>query len=212
MKKIPEYLHLTTSSDHIQVTAGMEFMKHIPPGGGTILDIGSGPGHHAKILEHKEYDVTCVDYVTPIYDLKHITPDQLSEQEPVDAVWSHHCLEHIRDPIGALMMWRSMLKPDGILYLTVPQIDDVISSGHINSFTRASIMYILATAGFDCSNAKWIKMRSHIRFIAYNSNKPSDFYNTGLPQLIELLPTTVVSEIKDTGRFGGNYINQNNWF
>lgn len=38
-------------------------------------------------------------------------------------VYSHHCLEHLDDPITALKNWDRILAPGGILYVTVPHRD-----------------------------------------------------------------------------------------
>jgi SAM-dependent methyltransferase len=37
-----------------------------------------------------------------------------------DFVYSSHCLEHLSDPIIALNRWIEILKPNGILYVVVP--------------------------------------------------------------------------------------------
>ena len=40
--------------------------------------------------------------------------------ESFDFVYSHHCLEHMRDPLEALLNWWRILKPGGYLLVTVP--------------------------------------------------------------------------------------------
>lgn len=40
-----------------------------------------------------------------------------------DFVFSSHCLEHLDDPIGALIHWKDKLKPSGVLFLYLPHPD-----------------------------------------------------------------------------------------
>jgi SAM-dependent methyltransferase len=41
----------------------------------------------------------------------------------VDYVFSSHCLEHLPDPVGALLHWKSRIKPGGVLFLYLPHPD-----------------------------------------------------------------------------------------
>ena len=40
--------------------------------------------------------------------------------ESLDFVIANHVLEHIEDPIAALSNWARVLRPDGVLFLTLP--------------------------------------------------------------------------------------------
>lgn len=65
------------------------------------------------------------------------------ENETYDFVYSSHCLEHMRDPIIALMNWWRVLKPGGYLFVVVPDEDlyehgiwpSVYNPDHKNTFT-----------------------------------------------------------------------------
>ena len=37
-----------------------------------------------------------------------------------DYVFSSHCLEHLVDPVGALLHWKTRIKPGGVLFLYLP--------------------------------------------------------------------------------------------
>jgi len=49
--------------------------------------------------------------------------------ESVDTIYSSHSLEHlpIRSANAALAYWYKLLKPDGVLYLAVPDLEEVCS-------------------------------------------------------------------------------------
>ena len=121
--------------DRIQFLSSLEYIEKIDYSSiRTIADIGSGPGHQAFVFSTKGLNVTCVDHLKPIYELSWLKPDEAAEQK-FDAVWSHHCLEHIPNPIEALITWRMMLNERGKLFLTVPEIGLNMSSGHIKTPT-----------------------------------------------------------------------------
>ena len=198
---------LESEHDKIQFTSAMEFFDKIDFSNiGRVADVGSGPGHQAFYLQKRGIEVVCVDYVKPVYnDLVTASPDA-DNLGLFDAVWSHHCLEHIPDPIGALMKWRSLLKPGGQLFLTVPEIGVVISPGHINSYSLPLLMYHLAVAGFDCSTRQFTKSRIHLRAsvrpcINYDPNKEGREYELSKLADKKLFPASVTNAIRNTGRY-----------
>ena len=195
-------LQLGSSSDRIQFEAALSFLQHFDAGKfPRVADMGSGPGHQSFVLKTMGADVTCVDFRKPVYDdLRWLPPDRIGELQGLDAVWSHHCLEHIRDPIGALISWRRTLKPNGALFLTVPQFDVSMSSGHINLYNLPLLMYHLAVAGYNCA-----KQGSHLRAFVTRDERydPDQKVVTGLPELAKLglFSPSVTKAIEDTGRF-----------
>lgn len=42
------------------------------------------------------------------------------DQRELDYCFSSHALEHLTDPIGALLHWKDALKPGGVLFLYLP--------------------------------------------------------------------------------------------
>jgi len=82
-----------------------------------------------------------VPYATRVWYSDLLTPEQLDEMYPgsakpdivsdsesfpsiadhsFDFVVANHVLEHVTDPLRALMEWHRMLRPDGLLMLTLP--------------------------------------------------------------------------------------------
>lgn len=85
---------------------------------GKVLDIGCG---HDKILPTAVgVDVRALDGI----DVVTTQFEKLSEILPhdFDSVYSSHCLEHIFDDVGALTDWGKLLKPDGTIFLYLPDI------------------------------------------------------------------------------------------
>lgn len=202
---------ILSEHDRIQHTAALEFLDLIPMGNfETIADLGSGPGHQAKFFYEKGKTVTCIDFLQPKYpELNHLKADLTNipaSDATFDAAWSHHCLEHIHNPIGALIEWNRILRADGWLFLTVPQIGMSVSSGHINNYNIPLLIYHLSIAGFSCKSGYFTKNRSHLRAAVRKSalyNPTSKNYETSLKKLAEyeMFHDSVKRSINETGRF-----------
>lgn len=200
--------HLINPTEHdlIQVNAALPWIKNINWNKFQLIaDIGAGPGHHASIISKLGGNVICIDYKKPVYkNLQWNSPDSYLDQ--VDCIWSHHCLEHIRDPIGALIKWQSILRRGGSLYLTVPQVDYVMSDGHINAYTLPLLMYHLALSGFDCSGKQFCRERSHLRASVvkchnYDPKISGPINSMQKLAILKLFPPSVVDAILKRGRF-----------
>ncbi len=200
-------VRIEDDSTRVQFLSALEFIEKLDlEGFEKLADIGSGPGHQAFIFKRLGCDVTCVDYKRPIYaNLVWTHPDNADFHETFDLLWSHHCLEHIRDPLGALIQWWGWLKPGGRLLLTVPEIGLVMSSGHINSYNIPLLIYHLAMAGFSLAGKTIQKQRSHLRVIAQKSSNydPRNNFTASLRDLADysLFSPSVMAAIKKTGRF-----------
>lgn len=209
-KWIEDGFCLKTEHEKIQFLSALEFLEKIDYSDiYEIADIGSGPGHQAFYFHKKGLEVTCIDYIKPVYDIPWVKPGDT--KNTYDAIWSHHCLEHIQNPVQALCSWRKMLKPKGRLFLTVPEIGLVMSSGHINNFNIPLLIYFLAMAGFDCSEKCFTKSRSHLRA----NVRLSEFYDpntdgviTSLSELARrgLFSPTIRQAIEKDGRFSAKDI------
>lgn len=171
----------------------------------TVLDAGCGAGLQTEYFIQKEKDCLGVDLLEPkvdipfskqsIYDLK------LDKQ--YDLIWSHHVIEHLRDPITALNCLKKVTKLNGYAAITVPQINNIISPGHINSYSLPLIMYHLAAAGWDCSSGFFTKARSHLRCIVRKTDENESISNE-FKDIMQYFPKDVKMEIEKTGRFTGN--------
>ena len=118
----------------------------------SVIDIGSGDGHHKRCLEYfgkKVYSVDMrkdADYVGDFLEVEF--------DRQFDAVWCSHVLEHQRNVGLFLDKVYEILKPNGVLAIVVPTHDrEVLISGHITSWSVPLLCYNLVMAGFDCSKA-----------------------------------------------------------
>lgn len=135
----------------------------------TVLDIGSGDGKHANIMEKEGLKVTTVSYTAPELDdfaeplpiyppadyVGDFTEMLIATPEGgFDAIWASHVLEHQLDVGVFLRKCHQLLKDGGILVITVPPAKDAIVGGHMTVWNTGLLIYNLIMAGFDCSQAR----------------------------------------------------------
>ena len=70
-----------------------------------------------------------------------------------DYVFSSHCLEHLTDPIGALLHWKTRIKKGGVLFLYLPHPDMEYwlpqnCSKHLHSWNPMDMVKIVKDLGF----------------------------------------------------------------
>jgi 2-polyprenyl-3-methyl-5-hydroxy-6-metoxy-1,4-benzoquinol methylase len=78
----------------------------------------------------------------------------LPEVHDLDAVVLNHVLEHLADPVGLLGALRQRMKPQGLLYIDVPDAERYARVGdlhlaHILHFTARTLPTVVAAAGFE---------------------------------------------------------------
>ena len=70
------------SHDMIQFKHALDFIEKIDFSKiNNIADIGSGPGHQALLFSQMGLNVTCIDFINPIYNLNYIHPLNIRERE-----------------------------------------------------------------------------------------------------------------------------------
>jgi SAM-dependent methyltransferase len=203
-----------------QHTFALEFLQVLPLDelqGANVLDVGAGPGYQTQWLREHGVDACAVDLVKPEVDVPFIKCDthelrtmMVDNRVDVNAIWSHHALEHMSNHLDVLQQFHDVLHTGGWLFLTVPQIDDTISEGHIVSFTMPLLVYQLAMIGFDMPTAKWGKFRSHLRVAVRKTKPPKNRTLKGLAKA-KRLPPAACAAVLDTGRFNASHV-PNNWF
>jgi SAM-dependent methyltransferase len=186
----------------IQHAAAREFLEQLPwPEFVEVLDIGGGDGFAAAEFERRGKRCRVVDLEQPVAGIKWIQQDAHRldglDAATVDAVWSHHSLEHMTAPLVALTEWARVLRHDGWLFLTIPDCTQAVSTGHIHSFTWPMLAYNLAVAGFDLRAATCGQVRSHMRLMARKRHPSGE---TNLRALSDRLPLPCARQILDTGR------------
>ena len=134
----------------------IELMLQRPVGQRRVIDVGSGPGDHARIMRAKGLDVLTVD-TNPQHK-----PDVVGEirnvpysmWKDVDGIWCSHVLEHAADVSYFLSMTKVFLAIGGILAITVPPRKDAIVGGHLSLWNAGLLVYNLVRNRYDCSNAR----------------------------------------------------------
>jgi SAM-dependent methyltransferase len=104
-----------------------------------ILIAGCGAGHEAAAIQRRlQGDVDAVDiedFVAP--ELRNASPvrfriasvcDLPFDDNSFDAVFYHHVIEHVNDPVGSLQELNRVLKPRGWLFTGTPNRHRLISS------------------------------------------------------------------------------------
>ncbi|WP_245572917.1 class I SAM-dependent methyltransferase [Lichenihabitans psoromatis] len=121
----------TTGSDRVpDQRSGHEAGSHRK----RVLNAGSGPTNADKLFrnftpqtwDEVRLDIdprTRPDLVGSIIDMRSIIPDRT-----FDAIWSSHAIEHLHthEVVPALTEFRRILKPDGFVLLTCPDLTAVV--------------------------------------------------------------------------------------
>ena len=128
---------------------------------GHCLDLGCGNGiYYRQLVQSGVFDkVTGMDLDPASKD--RIGDDFISANfvtyefdQPLDAIWCAHVLEHLRNPGEFIDKIRASLRPGGVLCLSVPPFRQRITVGHVTQWTPGLLLLNLAKAGFDCSDIK----------------------------------------------------------
>lgn len=107
-------------------------------GPGRVLDIGCGRGYLLRMARERGWETVGYDVdpdtvaaVAEEFDLELHSGDFMDldlEPESFDAVTMHHVLEHMKDPVPALRKSYEALRPDGWLFVALPNIEGLSSS------------------------------------------------------------------------------------
>lgn len=190
----------------------------------SILDIGSGQGIHADVLQQHNKLVTTIDYGDSIYFEK-ANNDELVRNTIIadfneynfasryDAVWCSHVLEHQPNPNIFLTKCYQLLNDSGILAITVPPARNTMSGGHLTNWNAGLLLYNLVLAGFDCREASILKYGYNISVIVKKSPAvyPPLSYDSGdLRKIRNCLPDLKFFPTENDDLFNGN-IFKINW-
>ncbi len=150
-----------------------------------VADFGCGKGLDSKwwatLMTRDEppaprnYLVYPVDHNTSILDptvkaLPNVYPLQedietVTLPRPADFIWCHDAFQYVTNPLGTLKRWNTQMSVNGMLLLSIPQsthyaynrLQTHLHSHCYYNHNIASLMYMLAVNGFDCSDAYFKK-------------------------------------------------------
>ncbi len=133
-----------------------------------VLDVGAGSGEFVALMSEMGKDVRgiepnlgyaayCRDDLGLNVASEHLDAG-LFEAESFDLIRLNHVLEHLNDPEGYLAMIAAWLKPGGVFYVEVPNIEvycrtksrgNMFHYGHIFNFNPWTLRTAAALAGLE---------------------------------------------------------------
>jgi SAM-dependent methyltransferase len=137
-------------------------LRRTLPAGARVLDVGCGTGGNLLAFA-RDYDIAGLDASPdavararrrsgrPVFEGR--LPDALPALEPFDAVLLLDVLEHVEKDLDAARAVRTLLRPGGLLLVTVPALPllwsghDVIFQ-HLRRYRRPELSHLLESAGY----------------------------------------------------------------
>ncbi len=167
--------------------------KHVPDlTGKSVIDFGCATGNLLKRFKDEgcttlgvELGRQSSDFATTTYGLSIIRnqiEDSLQKiQTPMDLVIFSHSLEHLLDPINVLSQCFNLLKPDGHLFIELPNSyigptdgplwdefsDILLDSDHIYNFSYQNIDYLLSRCHFTVEKKNIFRSHRIFPFLKY---------------------------------------------
>ncbi|HCL64868.1 MAG TPA: hypothetical protein DIC56_08540 [Rhizobium sp.] len=157
---------VTPSGDPIYRTDHQTFLSlrllDLPPNA-KVLDYGAAKAAtlrkltevRADVVPHvfdvsNDYERAWGGWVPRENQATHSVPDTWHGK--FDAVMSHFVIEHVADPVAFLKNIRALLKSEGRLLLSLPNVadnpGDMAVVDHLNHFSEVSLRHALGEAGF----------------------------------------------------------------
>lgn len=143
----------------------------------TVLDYGCGEGSLFAALRQAgfsgafygvELNSSFGEYASRYGDAT--VSNSIRSRELVDLAVVNHVLEHLHDPIEILREIRGLIKPDGLLYVDVPDAEEYetiydLHMAHIFHFTERTLTNIVERAGFSINYVEKHQPPHHPRSI-----------------------------------------------
>jgi 2-polyprenyl-3-methyl-5-hydroxy-6-metoxy-1,4-benzoquinol methylase len=159
---------------------------------GRLLDVGCGLGFFLEALG-PDFDAVGLEWSAPVVEMmrdlplkvvEHRFPDHPFDRASFDVVTFHNMLDHLPDPRGALHVAHGLLRPGGLLMLSLVNIGGVagrvygpgfrlLGANHLYYFTRATLARYLGGSGFRL-------LRVHYPYFGTEFAKPAAHMRTVL--------------------------------
>ncbi len=181
--------------EKVATKRGEYILRHSIPKNGRFFDIGCGKGDLLIWLKmNSNLELIGLDPSNEVFEIEndfgieviHSTfehADLSSNFGKVDAISLTSVLEHVYDPVQLLKKIKSILKPDGFLFIEVPDITkarpalvEAFDYEHLSHFTIASLQDILHKVGMNIHDIdKHALTEGRIRICAVSSQRLTTF-------------------------------------
>jgi SAM-dependent methyltransferase len=148
------------------------------------------------------------DHINITYQRNNFENKVHAPTDGFDVLWCHDSFQYARNPLQTLSNWWHIASPGGMLAITIPvtqeiyrrQLSYILPNGCYYHHTMVSLMYMLATAGWDCGSGFFKQMPTEpwIHAIVYRSeHPPQDPLTTDWHKLadLNLLPESAAKSI-----------------
>ncbi len=169
-----------------------------------VLEIGAAEGFTAEYLAREGHEVFVFEpsgefkgKLGRSYNLKCI--DNINTGENVfDAIYLHHVLEHIPDPIGYIRTLSVLLKSDGILFIQVPDLTSQLEI--LRKSMKGNIFAIFNPPYYFFDNIKYelSKEKSFAWFDALANDHISAFTPKGIQYILNESNIDAIEIIRST--------------
>ncbi len=185
-----------------------EKIRQLLPTRKAILDVGTGGGEFAYLLQSLGHEVRGVepnrgyaDYSIKEYGLAvqvGFIQDRTFPPESFEVITIWHVLEHTENPGAVLAQLRSWMKPDGVLVVEVPNVEATCQSpqstfheAHLYNFNVLSLRKLAKKQGLQEAWHLISRDGGNITMFLKRNELPSDLHDTATPGNYEWISTIV---------------------
>ncbi len=169
--------HKSDNKNRVQRIVNLLYQKDLPISGMEVLDVGAGTCvflYEMKKFGFKTYSVD-PDPSSKAHSEKNAMVDQafcgtldsLSIEKKFDLITFNKVLEHVKDPVSILDQAKSLLKPNGHIYIELPDGEGLESQNNIydrseffidhhTTFNKKSFSFLVSSAGLELLNSDQI--------------------------------------------------------
>jgi SAM-dependent methyltransferase len=177
------YYVRTERQDELSFAQRLELIERFRPPG-TLLDLGCGPGTFSAVARSRGWRTVGLD-VNPqsvahcrsrgLETIHDVFPSAQLAERRFDVIVMNDFIEHLTDPAAALAAAQELLAPDGVLFITTPDVGSLMArmtrarwlhlkpNEHLVYFDRRTIEQLLTRTGY---RIKYLRAIGRIRNLA----------------------------------------------
>lgn len=188
-----------------------------------VLEIGCSVGYFLDAIADKvqsvygtEWDQKAQQFIRGCAHKDNIyvssNPEDFGKR--FDKIFMFHVLEHIEEPVAFLDNLKNFLKPNGVIYIEVPNVDDILvktyqcdsfknfyyKKAHLYNFNEKGLQYVFRQAGYE-SHIDFIQrydLSNHLYWLGKNAPGGKGAYANVLGTKVNDAYTQALKEQKQT--------------